>query len=112
MSGLMGALWRIRFLVPLPQVQGLFLVMLVNIGPIVSGVILMMMLVMTGPLSLAVVIALFLVLCRLFRGLSSGEVILALQAADGIHMVLTIWVWYVMLVACCMALVALVLLSL
>ena len=48
--------------------------------------ILMMMLPVTGAIDLAVVIALFLVLHRLFREQSSGDVILALQAADGIHL--------------------------
>ena len=46
----------------------------------------MMILVVTGPLGLAVVIVLFLVLYRLFRETELWEVILALQAADGIHL--------------------------
>ena len=48
------------------------------------GAILMMILVVIGPTGLAVVTVLLLVLHRLFRELSS--VILAHQAADGIHL--------------------------
>ena len=71
-SGLMGAWWRIRFLVPLPQVRffsGHAGLLWANRrwghldydvgGDRASG--------------LPVVIALFLVLYRLFRGLSSGS---------------------------------------
>ena len=81
------------------------LVVLVIFGPVVDVAILMMMLAVTGALGRAVVIVLFLVIYRLFRGLSSGGSLLHFR-------LLIIWVSYVVSVACWMAMLALVLLSL
>ena len=52
-----------------------------------SEVIGMMMLVMVLLFLFVVVSVLFLGLCKLFKGLSFGGVILALQADDGVHLV-------------------------
>ena len=85
-SVLMGAFFRVgsRMLV----LRGLcfLLIFLVSIGPAVGGAIWMMMFVQAGLKGLAVVTTLFLVLYSLFRRAEFWGVIVALQAADGIHL--------------------------
>ena len=72
----------------------------------------MMIWVGTRPLGLAVVFVLFLVFYRLFREQSSGVSVLLHRLLMVFILVLTVWVLCVMSVACWMAMLVLVLLSL
>ena len=86
MFGLMEVWLRMRFLVLLQLELGFLLAILVVFGLIVLGGTLMMVCTRMGLSLLVVGIVLFLVLYSLFRGLSYGGVILALQASGGVHL--------------------------
>ena len=92
--------------------QGFLVVVLAVFGLIVDGDILMMMLVGTWPLGLVVAFVLFLVCCRLFREQSSGRSFLHFRLLMAFTLVLTTLALFVMSVACWMAMLVPVLLSL
>ena len=85
MSGLMVALFWIRSQVYLPLVLG-FLLMSQRIAGESAGGVMWIMSVLMVRFSLVEVSVLFPGLCRQFKGLRCGGVILALQSSDAVHL--------------------------